>query len=56
VERKGYNKSSDIWSLGILLYYMLTNKKPFDGQDRDSILKKIINGTLRMPPHLPEDA
>ena len=42
--------------MGILLYYMLTNKKPFDGKTRNAILEEIVNGTLKMPNNLPENA
>jgi len=35
---------------------MLTNKKPFDGKTRDSLMGEIVNGTLKMPNDLPENA
>lgn len=27
------NEKSDIWSVGITLFYLMTQKKPFEGRD-----------------------
>jgi len=40
-----YNKEIDVWSIGILLYVMLSRKLPFDDEEKhddDVISKKII--------------
>ena len=37
-ESKTYNKSGDIWGLGILLYELCAGEKPID----ETLMKKII--------------
>ena len=36
------NPAMDVWTIGILVYEMLFNKKPFDGKTRDEIKKNIL--------------
>ena len=40
---------SDIWSLGIILYYMTFNELPFYEVDVDRLYKKIIDGKYTIP-------
>ena len=38
-----FNNKSDIWSLGILIYYMLYKKYPFNGENDYNLLNNIIS-------------
>ena len=46
---KYYGNISDIWSLGVILYYMLFNELPFYEVDLDRLYKKIIEGKYTIP-------
>ena len=47
--KKYYGNLSDIWSLGIILYYMIFNELPFYEVDVDRLYKKIIDGKYTIP-------
>ncbi|KAK9682720.1 hypothetical protein RND81_10G091800 [Saponaria officinalis] len=49
---KGHNKAADWWSVGILLYEMLTGKAPFTGGNRQKIQQKILKDKIRLPTFL----
>ena len=41
IENKQYTKKIDIWSLGIILYELMTFRKPFEIQSISELIKKI---------------
>ncbi|KAI9841034.1 MAG: camp-dependent protein kinase catalytic subunit [Sclerophora amabilis] len=57
VNSKGYNKSVDWWSLGILIFEMLCGFTPFwDGGSPMKIYENIIKGRVKYPPYIHPDA
>jgi len=36
-----FKEESDLWSLGVLIYYLKFKKYPFSGKNKDEILKQI---------------
>ncbi|KAF1961745.1 Pkinase-domain-containing protein [Byssothecium circinans] len=57
VASKGYNKSVDWWSLGILIFEMLCGFTPFwDGGSPMKIYENILKGRVKYPPYIHHDA
>ncbi|KAJ5914218.1 cAMP-dependent protein kinase type 2 [Penicillium tannophilum] len=57
VSSKGYNKSVDWWSLGILIFEMLCGFTPFwDSGSPVKIYENILRGRVKYPPYLHDDA
>jgi len=42
-------KSSDIWSIGILAFILMTGRPPFNGRSNPAILRSIVNKPLLLP-------
>ncbi|XP_076926326.1 serine/threonine-protein kinase AtPK2/AtPK19-like [Bidens hawaiensis] len=53
---KGHDKAADWWSVGILLFEMLTGQPPFHGGNREKIQKKITKDKLKLPAFLTSEA
>ncbi|CAH9061661.1 unnamed protein product [Cuscuta europaea] len=52
---KGHDKAADWWSVGILLFEMLTGKPPFIG-NREKVQQKIIKERIKLPTYLSSEA
>jgi len=49
---KGYGKSVDVWSLGVILYTMLCGEPPFHRKNPTPILEQVKKGEYNMPPDI----
>ncbi|KAL6896620.1 hypothetical protein ACP4OV_007192 [Aristida adscensionis] len=52
---RGHDKAADWWSVGILLFEMLTGKPPYVG-NRDKVQQKIVKEKLKLPSFLSSEA
>lgn len=42
VNRRGHSCAADWWSLGVLMYEMLSGHLPFQGNDRHATMNQIL--------------
>jgi calcium-dependent protein kinase len=43
-----YNEKCDIWSVGVILFILLSGRPPFDGNDDKEIIKNVRTGEYKM--------
>jgi len=56
LNRQGHGRAVDWWSLGALLYEMLTGLPPFYHANREKLFEKIRSAELTYPQYLSRDA
>ena len=54
--RQGHGRAVDWWSLGALLYEMISGLPPFYSRNRETMFEKIMSAELVFPPFMSEDA
>ncbi|XP_077379550.1 ribosomal protein S6 kinase beta-2-like isoform X2 [Festucalex cinctus] len=54
--RSGHNRAVDWWSLGALMFDMMTGSPPFTSENRKRTIDKILKCKLNLPPYLTIDA
>lgn len=56
LESQGYTKTVDWWTLGVLLYEMLTGLPPFYDENVNIMYQRILSDPLNFPPDMSSDA
>ena len=41
-----YDEKCDIWSIGVIMFILISGKPPFEGRDDKEILKKVKKGEV----------
>lgn len=55
VKKNKYGKPADWWSVGILLYDMLTGHPPFQHKNDITLYRKILGDKLKMPNYVTQE-
>jgi serum/glucocorticoid-regulated kinase 2 len=56
LENQGYTKTVDWWTLGVLLYEMMTGLPPFYDENVNTMYQRILHDPLRFPEDISAEA
>ena len=46
---KRYNEKADVWSMGTIIFQLITGNVPFEGSNPFQVLQNIMKGLIRFP-------
>jgi serine/threonine protein kinase len=47
---KPYDHKADVWAVGVILYELITLKKPFESETVNGVLQKIVRAAFEPLP------
>ncbi|MGH0155831.1 UNVERIFIED_CONTAM: hypothetical protein FKN15_052546 [Acipenser sinensis] len=56
IQNEGHDFAADFWSLGILVYELLSGSPPFSSSDPQKVYSKILDGIIKFPHYMGEGA
>lgn len=52
LKKENYNVKSDMWSLGVILYNLLTGKYPYNGRSKEELIRNLNDKNYNIPENL----